>query len=310
MVIFDMRKMKKLLTLTLIILIVPLALWSQEKSSFLKLIEETNQYLHNYSKLYPIGDQFVSIKDFGFSKKEIKEITQNTNRNHALSKNKDSIEVFELIYYFQEKISGHIHKIINHPDFLKHEIQKLITSDELHIAISDDKKLYNFSYDEKTGGSYREQVSIMYYTDYIPKDSSELADFESIFISDGYNQIHTLQTDEGTKYVLTGSIRGCSYCFFSFVQLISFKENKFIEEFMYSVESRDWNDGVAYNHETKTIVVDYHIDDLTPTCSCGDEVYNNDNSFYINCKSTYIFNGLIFELVEEGWKKVESLERD
>lgn len=83
------------------------------------------------------------------------------------------------------------------------------------------------------------------------------------------------------------------------------------------MNNRDWNDGVTYNHETKTINVDYHIDDLTPHCHCEGEI-QEDKFYYdkfakndtsINCKCKFIFNGKTFELVEESWKRVSNEER-
>jgi len=49
-----------------------------------------------------------------------------------------------------------------------------------------------------------------------------------------------LNTDEGVKYVLTGNVRGCSSCFETFVQLVSFKDNAFNLDFEYAVNNRGW----------------------------------------------------------------------
>jgi len=305
--------MKILITLFFL----PFLAFGQTKADFKKLIEETNHYLTQYSKLTPFGDEYYPISGFGLSKKEIKELLIDADYDATLSQNKDSIQSYHMIFYFQEKITERINQIIRHPDFQKVNIKELITSDALSIVISDDNKLINFSFDEKTGGTYRSQISIMHYTDFVPQDSAQLTEFNSFFSSDGYSNIYTLKTGEGIKYVLTGYVRGCSYCFQTFVRLISFKDNQFTEDFIYSVDNRDWNDGVSYNHETKTVYVDYHIDDLTSYCYCSGEVdkekfnYDKfaDNKTSINCQCKFVFNGLTFELVEESWKKINNEDR-
>ncbi|WP_196887900.1 hypothetical protein [Aureivirga sp. CE67] len=305
--------MKTLITLFFL----PFLAFSQTKADFNKLIEDTNEYLTQYSKLRAYGEEYYPISEFGLSKREIKKLLIDADYDATLSKNKDSIQNYHMIFYFQEKITKRINQIVRHQDFQKVNIQELITSDELSIVISDDNKLFNFSMDAKTGGTYRSRISIMHYTDFAPQDSAQLTQFQDFFASDGYNNIYTLPTDEVIKYVMTGYVRGCSYCFQTFVCLVSFKDNQFKEEFSYSVDSRDWNDGVFYDHDTKTINVDYHVDDLTSYCYCGGENdkkefdYDKfaDNETLINCQCKFVFNGLTFELVEESWKKVNYEDR-
>ena len=305
--------MKTIITLILL----PIIAFGQTKSNFKKLIDETNHYLSQYSKLNPYDHKYLPISGFGLSKNEIKELLIDADYDATLSQNKDSIYTYHMTHYFKEKIIERINLIIRHPDFRKVNIKELITSDELAIVISDDNKLFNFSFDEKEGGTYRSRISIMHYMDFIQQDSTQLEKFNSFFSSDGYSNIYTLYADEGIKYVLTGYVRGCSYCFTTFVWLISFKDNEFSTDFAYSVDNRDWNDGVTYNHETKTIYVDYHIDDLTPYCYCSGEIDKDkfsydkfaNNKTSINCQCKFIFNGSTFELVEESWKKVNNEDR-
>lgn len=290
-------------------------MFGQKNSNFNKLIEETNHYLYQYSRLYPFGESYLPISSFGISKKEIRELLNEASYDATLTKNKDSIATYHMIGFIAEKIEQKIEQIAKHPGFLKNNIKlkELIKSDELSIIKSDDNKLFNFSFDEKTGGSYRSQISKMYYFDEQINKIIDVTD-NPIFSDDGYFGIYNLETDEGTKYVLTGFVRGCSYCFETSVQLINSKLN---EEFSYSVNNRDWNDGVIYEHETKIIYVDYHIDDLTPYCFCEGEIEENkfhydkyaENNTSINCKCKFIFNGKTFELVEESWKRISNQQR-
>ena len=287
----------------------PLLSMTQSKSSLLRLIDQTHYYLNQYEKLNPLGQDYHPIESFSLSKKETREFIAGANYDATLTPNKDSVETYYAIFYFQDKITEHLIKIIQHPQFTQVNIPKLLESNELFIAVSEDQKLYNFSFSEKTGGTYRSRISIMHYTEFEPKDSLAVQQFNSSFAGDGYSQIFTLHTSQGTKYVLTGYVRGCSYCFESFVELISFTELEVQHEFSYSVNNRNWNDGVTYLPETQTIEIDYHTDDLTPYCFCDPEFewdwddVDEHNIPFINCKCKFIFNGSQFELIEESWKK-------
>jgi hypothetical protein len=306
--------------LILILIFIPILTFGQKKRSIEKIAEDLNNSLNQYSRLSPFGEEYLEIASFNLSKKETKELLVEANYDATLSKNKDSIQSYQMIDYFQTEIESSLNQILIHTDFQKYNISELITSDELHIVPSDDNKLFNFSFDAKTGGTYRHRISMMHYTDFDNNDSTNPVSFPSFFESDGYDEIYTLQSDSGVKYVLTGGVRGCSYCFQTFVRLVSFNNNEFTEDFYYSVDLRDWNGGAYYNHETKTIEVDYNIDDLTPYCYCNGALTEDDDIFIynkyekqenlINCKCKFVFNGVNFELVEEGWKKIinEDLE--
>jgi hypothetical protein len=293
----------------LILFFFPIILFGQKRENFNKLIEKLNHCLLEYNKLTPFGgsDNYYSINGFGLSKQEIKDLIADIDYGGIFSANKDSIEGYYLIDFFRGEIESYLDKVIKHTDFLKNNITNLLKGDVLSIVKSDDNKLLNVSFDDKMGGTYRSQVSRMYY---INTETAEVIDLNqtdnSIFASNGYNAIYTIQTIEGTKYVLTGYVRGCSYCFETFVQLIKSSENEFIEEFMYSVNSRNWNDSVTYVHDEKAIYVDYHINDLTPSCDCSEYVFNYEDQKNINCKSKFIFDGKNFELVEVHWKIIDN----
>jgi len=303
----------------LILFFFPLSVVGQEELSFNTLVNEANHYLNQYSRLSPYGREYYSILSFKFSQKEsedlISEATYHTDYDAILNQNKDSILGRYMIDHLQEKITHRLNQIINHSEFQKNDIEKLMNSNELSVVVSEDKKLYNFYFDEKTGGTYRSQVSIMHYTEFVPENSAQVEDFQTFFSSDGYSGIYTLNTDEGVKYVLTSFVRGCSLCFGTSVRLISFNNNCFKEDFVYSVDNRDYEDGVSYDHETKTIHVDYSVDDLTPYCYCSEATQENESNgsdkdiFNYNCHCRFIFNGKTFSLAEEAVKKTIHKER-
>ncbi len=300
----------------LLLVVFPLFLIGQKQEAFVSMVDKLNKELMQYSKVSPYGEEYISIEEFGFSNRERKELLKEADYDAVLSKNKDSIQQFHMIYYFQDRVLAQLDQLLKHPDFEKNDIAKMISGDELSVVKSADNKLYNFSLDEKTGGTYRSRFSIMHYTDLVIQDSSDLDPY-SIFEGDGYNEIFMFDTEEGVKYVLTGNVRGCSYCFETFVQLVSFENNTFNLDFEYAVNNRDWNDGAYYNHETKTINVNYHIDDLSEFCGCDEEnqTYfgfdpNESDYIQIRCECKFVFNGNTFELVKDRWEKVEVSDED
>ncbi len=311
-----------------VIIVFTLCLWTsfgfgQSQKSFDELITRTNEYLENYSKLSPLGsDEFIPLKDSGLPKELIKYIEQHFDEYDGYSK--DTISEFNLLLEFQGLIIENITQIIGHEKFKKNKVEELIHQDfDLSIVVSDDRKLFNFSINEKTGGTYRSRISITHYTeDNTPptlksKDDLEIINQDQVFEGDGFNAIYSIETKEGVKYVLIGDVRGCSYCFESNIMLVKFKDGAFEQDFSYSVNSRSWEEGIIYNSKTKVISVDYITDDLTTDCDCLNYAMldEEENNYYTNndetepitkrCHCTFKFNGLNFELVKESWEKVK-----
>ncbi len=310
--------MKRLL---IVFIFFPLLAIAQKEKPFNTLIEETNHYLNQYSRLFPFDDEYKSISSFGLSEKEKKDlldfVSSKPDNDSELSENHDSISNWYMIYYYQEKIKKHLKSIVNHSYFSQCDIRKLITSDELSIVVSEDKKLVNFSFDEKTGGTYRSRISIMHYAEFIPENLSQEEEFQTFFSSDGFNHIYSIDTENGVKYVLTSFVRFCSLCFGTSVRLVSFHNGKFIEDFEVNAQSRNFDGGVSYNPLRKIIDVDYFLDDLTSYCNCNPiseakgELSEEDlDVFNYNCKYSYVFNGSTFDKVDGSFKKTINEEKN
>jgi len=296
--------------------------FGQSQKSFEKLIAKTNNYLEKYSKLSPFGsEEFISLDKSGLPKNLINEINKNYMEYDGYTQ--DSISEFNLILEFQGVIIENLTSIISHKKFKDNKIEDLIRQDfDLSIAVSDDKKLFNFSLDEKTGGTYRSRISITHYTNdsIVPSmnnnDPHEIINQHQVFEGDGFDNIYSLETEQGTKYVLTGFVRGCSSCFELNLMLVNNKSGFFEKDFSYIINTRFPQEcTLDYNSTSKTIVVDYITDDLTTDCDCtnyamlDENEYNNysdsDETEPITkrCHCTFEFNGLNFELVKESWEK-------
>ncbi len=316
----------KSLILIYAILILTNFVHGQSQESFDKLISKTNKHLVQYSKLSPFDDEYISIKNLGLAKKEIEDLLKEADYDATLSNNKDSIAAYHMIGYFQDRIFDDINGLIAHNKFKENDIIELLEVDETDLSIiaSDDRKMYNFSLDEKTGGTYRSRISIMHYTEIEQDRLSSQKDLDNgsrinpyaIFEGDGFSEIYSIDSKEGTKYVLTGYVRGCSYCFETNIILVKFEDGIFQEDFAYSVNLRDWEGGAEYNSETKTIIVNYTTDDLTAECDCTNyaileedradySIDDEDNPIRKRCHCTFEFNGLNFELTKACWETLK-----
>jgi len=286
--------------------------YGQSLKSFNKLVSETKEYLIQYSKLRPNSDKNYSLQNSGLPKVKIKDIKTNLYYDDGYSK--DSISEFNLIIEFQTLIIENIKQIISHDKFNKTNIKEFISDySSLLITISDDKKLYNFSLDKKTGGSYQSRISIMHYTEINQDSLPTKEEIEkgiktnpyTIFDGDGFNKIYSIKTKEGTKYVLIGNVQNCSTCFDTYILLVKFKNGIFEQDFYYNVNLRNVEEGLNYNPETKIISVDYTTDDLTTDCYCINYANNNKEQYNYNvkpkqkkCHYNFVFNGLNFELTK------------
>jgi hypothetical protein len=75
----------------------------------------------------------------------------------------DSIEAYDMQFILQTLIAQQLEKIMHHPDFESFSLENLLQSNSLEILSSPDRKLWNLSYYENTGGTYHSRVSYMHY---------------------------------------------------------------------------------------------------------------------------------------------------
>ena len=287
--------MKNIFLFALCFICISYSSLSQNKEGdYDKLVEKLNNYLSHYTNYTGNEYGFISLnhKQLEFTKKEIKALKK---EDIDFPINKDSIDVQDLIFTYQEKIINSLSLILKHKDF-DEKIKETTFNQELSIVFSTDNKLYNFSLDEKTGGTYRSRISLMYYTE---SDSIYEGD---IFEPDGYGLIDTIQTNSGVKYLMEGNVRGCSYCFTNHVSLIQFKKDTVNLDFYYRFDSRDWDDYIEVDSTKRVIKAYYHLNDLQESCSCNNEdegTIEFEIEKNISCSCRFKFNGETFELVEK-----------
>jgi hypothetical protein len=279
---------------------------AQQSSQVDSLITDTKVLLEFYSHLSPFDD-LLAYADLDLSSREIAYLRSDNDDTDYI--HGDSIYATDLIFYIQDRVQSTIEKITKVADLESYDLVEIFQNYELGIVRSTDGKLYNFSLDEKTGGSYRSRVSWMYFTEQEERDNESILNG---FETDGYDRIDTIHVGDQVCYLLIGSVQGCNACFLTYVEMVKYENGQFISEFYFSLESRSWDAELDYNPETRTIRADYQTDDLTSDCGCETrrdfETGNYDYSqvkesvYGLKCHCEFVFNGDTFVEIEETVK--------
>lgn len=151
-----------------------------KKNDFIKQVEKINILLKQYETLTPFSD----------------------NENS-----------FELIDSVSTEITTRLLKVLNDKRILNYQIETLFTEEELMISKSDDNKIYFFSIDEKTGGSYRTSKTIIHYR--LPNGIVKAEFFSGkaseVLATSTYGQIYLLDSLT-QKYFVIGGVQVCNTC--------------------------------------------------------------------------------------------------
>ncbi|WP_299277013.1 hypothetical protein [uncultured Psychroserpens sp.] len=281
--------------------------FSQE-TVFKFTVNQLNKELNIYATQSAHGAENFAVKDLELSEIEMQIYFEKEEQITST----DSISMYAAISITQSKINALLFILMGNKETAKHDLRHVI-NDELAIVKSEDNKLYNFSLDQKTGGSYRSRISWMYYLEdhaYIDIsssfDSDDNMNSDSIFFPDGYHDIKTFNSHNKTWYLLFGSVRGCGACFEEYVTLTHFEDNTLQLDFEYSVVSRVAEQRIFYEAFSKSLSVFYDTDDLTTDCYCEDQdlnnrIYEEDDTEDIQESSTYSCSCL-FEFSKDTFK--------
>ncbi len=270
---------------------------SAQSATYIELAGRAKRCIEAYEGLDPHMDDLQPASEYADFLPEINRIFESTEENWVTRN--DSIELFDLMYFFQTQIVELVDSITAHPEFDLVQAQA-DWGEGLGMAISPDQKLVAFSLDEKTGGTYQSRIAWVYFTGWDRVQSAQSEAFQV----DGYHSIDTIQSGGEVYYVMEYYTRGCSYCFLEGVELWTEDHGQFERIFDVEVNSRSWDETLRYDAQTNTITVNYNTDDLTEYCLCADdeevelkEAYPFPVPMY-RCECLYIWNGSMFELSE------------
>ncbi len=283
-----------------------------------KNVDELNRYLAIYNDLSPLSEYAID------SLKLPKNISDSLTINDSTDK-PGNVTGFSVIQYYAGAIDEILKKVLNDKNIVRYDLSKIVPG--MGVARSDDGRLYSLSIDEKTGGSYRSQLSWMHYRtpngqifNFEPAQFS--GEEEGVLNPDGYDRIITLDTKEGVKYLLFGSVMGCNTCFGEYVDLMKFdRKGNVAKDFAYSISTRfsmEDNDSVIrYNTKNHSIAVNYTTDDLAPDCSCSKDEEPEDEQtvsdatqetefkpeYGKTCSCVFVYNGKTFVLSDKKLRR-------
>ncbi len=282
-----------------------------QKKSIKKTVNNLNTYLEIYETLQSHGQSYYTIDSLKVTREDlIKEF-------EAPLEQIDSLDNYEAIGIIQSKIDDLLRQVLKHKKANSIDVASAF-KDNLSVIKSNDNKLYSFSIDEKTGGSYRSHLSWMYYldknrfTEYPVNDDWHLnqSDKPTVFEANGYHEIKSFNSFNKTRYLLFGNFKACGSCYIEYITLVHFEKDNFVLDFEYSLESRDYDQKIYFDEGTKSLSVFYDTDDLTEDCFCSNEASNNywhDNSndsqlnsdgelIRLSCSCLFDFDGKTYKL--------------
>lgn len=282
-----------------------------QENQFKKTVDKLNEQLSLYESLSPFGDYSYAPNDLQLSESDLSTYFEDSQ---AIT---DSIDNFTAISIIQDKIYAYLTKVMSFKEAFSSNLKTLI-KEPIVVISSDDKFLYNFTLDEKTGGSYQSRKSYVFFLHdgvfhHYDIQSSPNASSEPILYTDGYSEIKTLRSGDRISYLLFGNVKGCGSCYFEYVTLLHFERGQMHKDFEFAVESRQWESKFFYDATLKRLFVKYTTDDLTPYCLCTKDALNDTeqspNSSPIgetprkSCSCVFEFNGKTFDLIEEDSEK-------
>lgn len=171
-------------------------------------------------------------KSTALKKKEIGTMIQEINGQlkyyETLSPFSELPDRFELIDSMGTQIVSRLLQVLNDKRIIHYPIDTLFYQNELTITKSDDQRLFFFSLDEKTGGSYRTSKTLIHYR---LRDGSVKADYfrgadSEDLITSTYGQIFLLDS-LNQKYFALGGVQTCNTCILSLAVLITLDTNTY-----------------------------------------------------------------------------------
>lgn len=275
-----------------------IATTAQPQQPYKAKLTTLKRYLANYDLLSPIDDtRTISAFDLTETDKaDLLKLGEEIDGGSDILTGETP--EYEFIFFFQPKIVNALLQVLGDRSFNMKDMNQF--GEYMTVAISPDERLASFSFFEKTGGSYRSYITVMYYLTSTQKPiffcmDSEMPGYQpnDQLHEDGYYEIDTLMTKDQVYYVLLGHVSSCGSCFDQYIELIHIEEEQMVSSFgCYlqgpAVEMFD------YNGNTRTFNLRYRIDRFHSSCFCELGMIIRDEGYA--CECTYVFDGKTFVL--------------
>ena len=206
--------------------------------------------------------------------------------------------IFKQIDSISKAITSRLLGILNDNRIIHYPIETLLNQDEIFISKSSDNRLYFFSIDEKTGGSYRPSITILHYR---PSNGNVKAEFFGemtygpVFLLDSLNQ----------QYFVVGSVQTCSSCLSSSATVIKIDTSAYQTESIAEYEGR-YTDLKVFEYDSveQVFSVEYDAADHEDSLYGG---HNEIEGYQHTFKSKFKFiHGAFLEIEKcEVWEEKE-----
>jgi hypothetical protein len=299
--------MKQVAAFIIILLLCSCNQGHSQNKTIKKVADELNTLTDSYASILPFQIEKIALKNYGLTYKDFLKDSEDISYTESFSTSKDSIESSTLQEFYNGKIKQKLEELTSHKDFSKADIKMLV---HIFACKSDDGKIYNFVYDENTGGSYQSRISYIYYAGQKEKQNQEL------YNPDGYHTIVSLPSKTGMRYLLLGQVVGCNTCQGCYARLVHYANGKPVFDFEYDLNTRIGSDNmIEYNPEDKTLAVQYFTDDFRPYCYCLDSQKDlanedSDENTMHRCSCKFKFNGSTFVLADSSDRIAKPMDED
>lgn len=211
---------------------------------------------------------------------------------HAVRERSASMTLSDVMdddWRINAQLSEALAGVLAMPGLSDHDIDSLIPADQLHRARSADGRLWLFSWDERTGGTFLAQVTLAFFRDaqgighpVFGRSSNDEGGDTEWSHGGAYDAIHALgRTDSSTLYICVGSVKGCSSCCSELLSVIELTESSIHFDYP-AFDQTDANGApfmaatweltarcgdvtrFAYDPKHKLLRYTYTSDDLTP----------------------------------------------
>jgi len=244
-----------------------------KKDGITKKIEEINSMLSYYGTLSPFSE--------------------NDNRS-------------EIIDSVGKGIATRLLEILNDRRIINYPLEALLNRDQISVSKSIDNKVFFFSIDEKTGGSYRTNITLIHYrlpdgkvkAEYFGGEASEALGTSS------YGTVYMLDSTN-RKYFVTGSVQTCNTCNASFAITIQLDTNSYHTALVAQYDGR-YHDLKVFDYDSTAKVFSYEF----YAAHNDDSLYGGDNDKdQLQHKYRSKFKFLDGEFLEiercETWDKID-----
>jgi hypothetical protein len=175
----------------------------------------------------------------------------------------------EKLYDYQQRIVAILLEVLNNARYMSLDPAKQISSTGISHTISNDSRVHLFSFDEKTGGSFRSHITIIYF-DHKKLYRARL--LPPVYVSYFYSGIY--QTDS-TRYLAMANVTTCNTCVSAMAMEISFDRGEEIFTTVISADCR-YPDLFEFKYNDTTKVISYHYGTRSDDPSYGEVSGNRD----------------------------------